>query len=39
MTQVLSIEFGYLTRLQSWGPVVIPVLFFVLGNFAAVLLH
>ncbi len=37
--QVLSIEFSYLTRLQSWGPVVIPVLFFVLGNVAAVLLQ
>jgi hypothetical protein len=35
--QVLSIQFGYFSRLQSWGPVLIPALFFALGNGAGVL--
>jgi hypothetical protein len=30
--QVLRVEFGYFSRLQSWGPVLIPALFFALGN-------
>ena len=37
--QVLRAEFGYFSRLQSWGPVVVPALFFALGNVAAVLLR
>jgi len=37
--QVLRVEFGYFTRLQSWGPVIVPALFFALGNVAAVLLR
>jgi hypothetical protein len=35
--QVLRVEFGYFSRLQSWGPILIPALFFALGNGAAVL--
>jgi hypothetical protein len=27
-------EFGYFSRLQSWGPILIPALFFALGNAA-----
>src|SRR4030095_258866 len=30
--QTLTVQFGYFTRLQSWAPILIPVLFFVLGN-------
>ena len=37
--QVLSVQFGYFTGLQSWAPVLIPVLFFVLGNVAGVLVR
>jgi hypothetical protein len=37
--QVLSVQFGYFTGLQSWAPVLIPTLFFVLGNVAAVLVR
>jgi hypothetical protein len=37
--QVLTVQFGYFTGLQSWAPVLIPTLFFVLGNVAAVLLR
>lgn len=37
--QVLSVQFGYVTGLQSWAPILIPVLFFVLGNVAAVLVR
>ena len=32
--QVLTVQFGYFTRMQSWMPVLIPTLFFVLGNLA-----
>ena len=35
--QVLTIQFGYFSRLQSWGPIVVPALFFALGNGAGVL--
>ena len=35
--QVLRVEFGYFSRLQSWGPVLIPALFFALGNGAGAL--
>jgi hypothetical protein len=37
--QVLRVEFAYLSRLQSWGPILVPALFFALGNVAAVLLR
>jgi hypothetical protein len=37
--QVLSVQFGYFTGLQSWAPVLIPFLFFVLGNVAGVLVR
>jgi hypothetical protein len=39
MPQVLRVEFGYFSRLQSWGPVLIPALFFALGNGAGVLVR
>ncbi|HEU5197611.1 MAG TPA: hypothetical protein VFW70_22925 [Methylomirabilota bacterium] len=35
--QVLRVEFGYFSRVQSWGPILIPALFFALGNGAGVL--
>ncbi len=35
--QVLRVEFGYFSRFQSWGPILIPALFFALGNGAGVL--
>lgn len=34
--QVLTVGFGYTSGLQAWAPVLIPTLFFVLGNLAAV---
>jgi len=34
--QILTVQFGYFTRLQSWAPVLIPALFFALGNGAGV---
>jgi hypothetical protein len=37
--QVLSVQFGYFTGLQSWAPVLIPTLFFVLGNIAGALVR
>ena len=37
--QVLRVEFGYFSRLQSWGPVLIPALFFALGNVVGGLLR
>jgi hypothetical protein len=37
--QVLRVEFGYFSRLQSWGPILVPALFFALGNGAGVLLR
>jgi hypothetical protein len=30
--QLLSVQFGYTTRLQAWVPILIPVVFFVLGR-------
>jgi hypothetical protein len=38
-SQALTVQFGYFSTLQSWGPVVIPALFFALGNVAAVLVR
>ena len=37
--QVLTVQFAYFSGLQSWAPVLIPTLFFVLGNLAAVVLR
>ena len=37
--QVLRVEFGYFSRLQSWGPVLVPALFFALGNAAGALVR
>jgi hypothetical protein len=37
--QVLTVQFGYFTGLQSWAPVLIPALFFALGNGAGVLIR
>jgi hypothetical protein len=37
--QVLATQFGYFSRLQSWAPVLIPLLFFALGNLAAPILR
>ncbi|MGH7392441.1 MAG: hypothetical protein ACREM3_23740 [Candidatus Rokuibacteriota bacterium] len=37
--QTLAVEFGYFSSLQSWAPVLVPTLFFVLGNIAAVLVR
>jgi hypothetical protein len=37
--QVLTVQFGYFTGLQSWAPVLIPALFFALGNGAGVLVR
>jgi hypothetical protein len=32
--QVLSVQFGYFTDWQAWTPILIPMLFFILGNIA-----
>jgi hypothetical protein len=32
--QILTVQFGYFSGLRSWAPVLIPTLFFVLGNLA-----
>ncbi len=32
--QVLTVQFGYYTGWQSWAPVLIPIVFFALGNLA-----
>jgi hypothetical protein len=32
--QVLTAQFGYFSGLQSWAPVLIPIIFFALGNLA-----
>jgi hypothetical protein len=37
--QTLRVEFGYFRGLQSWTPVLIPMLFFVLGNWVSPLLQ
>jgi hypothetical protein len=38
MPQTLTVQFGYFRGLQSWAPILIPALFFLLGNLAAPLL-
>lgn len=37
--QVLAVQFGYFSGLQSWGPVLIPLAIFVAGNIGGVLLR
>lgn len=37
--QVLTVQFAYFSGLQAWAPILIPTLFFVLGNLAAVLVR
>ena len=37
--QVLTVQFGYFTGLQSWGPVLIPLAIFVAGNVGGVLIR
>jgi hypothetical protein len=37
--QLLTAEFGYFSGLRSWAPVLIPMLFFVLGNLAGPLIN
>ena len=37
--QVLTVQFTYFSGLQAWAPILIPTLFFVLGNLAAVLVR
>lgn len=37
--QGLTVQFGYFTGLQNWAPVLIPILFFVAGNVAGVLVR
>jgi hypothetical protein len=37
--QTLTIQFGYFSGLQAWAPILIPTLFFLLGNLAAVLVR
>lgn len=37
--QVLTVQFGYFSGLQSWAPILIPTLFFALGNLAGPLIR
>jgi hypothetical protein len=37
--QVLNVQFGYFTGLQSWGPLLIPLAIFVAGNVGGVLIR
>ncbi|HEY7520955.1 MAG TPA: hypothetical protein VIE36_21890 [Methylomirabilota bacterium] len=37
--QVLSVQFGYFSGLQSWGPLLIPLAIFVAGNVGGVLIR
>lgn len=37
--QVLNVQFGYFTGLQSWGPLLIPLAIFVAGNIGGVLIR
>jgi len=37
--QTLAVQFGYFSGLQSWAPVLVPTLFFLLGNIAGVLVR
>jgi hypothetical protein len=37
--QILSVQFTYFSGIQSWAPILIPTVFFLLGNLAAVVLR
>lgn len=37
--QTVTVQFGYFTGLQTWAPILIPVVFFVAGNVAGVLVR
>jgi hypothetical protein len=37
--QTLTVQFGYFSGLQAWAPVLVPMLFFVAGNIAGVLVR
>lgn len=37
--QTLTVQFGYFSGVQSWAPVLVPTLFFLLGNIAAVVVR
>jgi hypothetical protein len=37
--QVVAVQFGYFSGLQAWAPVLIPILFFALGNLAGPLVR
>jgi hypothetical protein len=37
--QVLTVQFGYFTGLQSWGPLLIPLAIFIAGNVGGVLIR
>jgi hypothetical protein len=37
--QLVTVQFGYFTGWRSWAPVIIPTVFFILGNLAAPLLR
>ena len=37
--QAVTVQFGYFTGLQMWAPILIPILFFVAGNVAGVLVR
>jgi hypothetical protein len=37
--QVLTVSFAYFSRVQAWAPILIPFVFFVLGNLAAVVVR
>ena len=37
--QVLTVQFAYFSGVQAWAPILIPTLFFVLGNLAGVLVR
>ena len=39
MPQVLTVQFGYFTGLQSWAPLLIPLAIFVAGNIGGVLIR
>ena len=34
--QALTVQFAYFSRVQSWGPILLPTMFFLLGNLASV---
>jgi hypothetical protein len=38
-SQTLTVQFAYFSGVQAWAPILVPTLFFVLGNLAAVLVR